>query len=282
MDKDKRKWRWGGIGIILAYLFMLVVNGLANALPINDLTTAEVSKNFPNLFTPAPLAFSIWGLIYGLLFVYVLYSQKQPEDKGAEDKRARWRLSFIFIGTSFLNAGWIFAWHHLKTVLAALLLFSLLALLVGARRQIEKMKLSAREKVFIGAPFSLYFGWITVASIAGTTAMLVSLGWRGGPLSQAPWTSIILLVGLVIGLMTMARFTDWLYGLVFVWAYANILYKQLAPWGHDGAYSLIIGTVSFSLVVLLVALTRTLYKTKSRQLPLDETLKEEEIEDRGK
>ena len=56
-----------------AYLAMVAVNFLANSLPINNRSTGEISDAYPNLFAPAGLAFSIWGLIYLLLGVFVLY-----------------------------------------------------------------------------------------------------------------------------------------------------------------------------------------------------------------
>ena len=55
------------------YIAMVIVNFLANGLPINNRSTGQISDTYPNLFAPAGPAFSIWGLIYILLGIYVLY-----------------------------------------------------------------------------------------------------------------------------------------------------------------------------------------------------------------
>ena len=58
---------------VITFLGMIVVNALANILPINNTTTGDVSNAYPNLFAPAALTFSIWGVIYALLAAYTIY-----------------------------------------------------------------------------------------------------------------------------------------------------------------------------------------------------------------
>ena len=57
----------------ITFILMVTVNALANLLPLNGLTTGEVSDSYPNLFAPAALTFSIWGVIYTGLTACILY-----------------------------------------------------------------------------------------------------------------------------------------------------------------------------------------------------------------
>ncbi|HPF93546.1 MAG TPA: hypothetical protein PLV65_06405, partial [Tenuifilaceae bacterium] len=57
---------------IFAFAVMIVLNYLANALPLNGKTTGELSAEYPNLFVPAGLTFSIWGIIYLMLFIFIV------------------------------------------------------------------------------------------------------------------------------------------------------------------------------------------------------------------
>ncbi|MDV7402208.1 tryptophan-rich sensory protein, partial [Arthrospira platensis SPKY1] len=97
---------------LLAFSFMLVMNYLANALPIQGKTTGELSAQYPNLFVPAGWAFSIWGIIYLLLGIWVAGALIY---KGKEFSQP---LAWLFIAGSLLNASWILAWHHEKTLLS--------------------------------------------------------------------------------------------------------------------------------------------------------------------
>ena len=58
---------------LLGFLATVVINALASILPINGITTGELSDLYPNLFVPAGLTFAIWGLIYVLLGIFVIY-----------------------------------------------------------------------------------------------------------------------------------------------------------------------------------------------------------------
>ena len=99
--------------VLLAYLGMVGINALANILPINGLNTGGVSDSFPNLFAPAGLTFAIWGLIYFLLLVFVIY-QFVPAKKEESQARLK-KVQVFFVISSIANMGWIFAWHYLPS-----------------------------------------------------------------------------------------------------------------------------------------------------------------------
>lgn len=241
----------------IAYLAMVLVNALANSLPINNRSTGAISDAYPNLFAPAGPAFSIWGLIYLLLGAYVLYQFMKKDQK--TDILLK-KINPLFITTSLANISWIFAWHYDLIGLSVLIMATLLFLLIRIADIIRTKQFTSIEKLFIWAPFSIYFGWITVASIANITVFLVSIGWNRFGIADFVWTSIILLVGALIGILRMNQDKNIAYGMVLVWAYSWILFKHVSASGFDRQYPSVIVTVIVCLTAFLYYVGRILYK----------------------
>ena len=159
----------------ISYLVMVVVNWLAASLPINGVTPGEVSDSYPNLFAPAGLTFAIWGLIYLLLAIFIVYQLGNSHGNTNPAKAELLRnIGVLFSISSLANSAWIFSWHYRIIPLSMLLMAVLLICLIMINQRLAKEKLRASEKFFIRLPFSLYFGWITVATIANATVLLVS------------------------------------------------------------------------------------------------------------
>jgi len=176
---------------LIAFIVMIAMNGLANALPIGGLTTGEVSELFDNLFVPAGRTFAIWGLIYLLLAIFViagLFSSAGSVRRQTVMRIAPW-VSVNFL----LNASWILAWHHLYVGLAWLIMTGILLSLIIIYVRLSgagKAPLFSRWLVEI-APFTLYLGWICVAMIANGAAWLTDTG------IVLPWSeesSVVLMV----------------------------------------------------------------------------------------
>jgi len=237
----------------LTYLGMIAVNMLANALPINNLSTGEVSELYPNLFTPVGLTFSIWGLIYLLLALYILYQFGLfQEDKGKSKEDLFKKLGIYFIITSIANMAWIYAWHYTLIGPSLLIMIVLLVFLIKIANLLNKQKFSLKDKFFVRLPFTIYFGWITVATIANVTAFLVSLNWDGFGIPEHVWMVLILLVGMIIGILRMIKDKRIAYGLVFIWAYIGILIKHTSAVGFAGEYGSIIMTVILCIFAFLL------------------------------
>ncbi|MFO7827580.1 MAG: hypothetical protein R6V23_03065 [Bacteroidales bacterium] len=247
------------IFVVITYVAMVVVNFLASSLPINDRTTGEISNTYPNLFAPAGLTFSIWGLIYLLLAGYVVY---QFTKRGEKKEVLITKVNIFFIATSVANISWVFAWHYdyigLSVIIMAILLYSLIKIADSLRDE----QLTLHEKLFVYAPFSVYFGWITVAAIANVTVFLVSIGWNGFGITDFVWTSIILLVGAFIGVFRMVKDKNVVYGFVLVWAYLGILLKHVSVSGFGGQYISVIITILVCLALFGIFVARILIKTK--------------------
>ena len=241
----------------VAYVAMVAVNFMANGLPINNRSTGEISDAYPNLFAPAGPAFSIWGLIYLLLGAYVLYQFVKKDQK---TEHLLQKINPLFIATSIANISWIFAWHYDYIGLSVLVMAALLILLIKIADILRVGQFTSIQKLLIWAPFSIYFGWITVASIANITVFLVSLGWNGFGIADFVWTSIILLVGAVIGILRMRKDKNIAYGMVLVWAYSWILFKHMSAGGFDGQYPSIIATAIVCLVLFIFFVGRIFYK----------------------
>lgn len=242
------------IAVTLTYLLMIIVNALANIIPINGMTTGEVTSSSSNLFTPAALTFSIWGVIYFLLLMYVLYQFgifQNSSDPYREDLFKR--IGIYFAISSILNSIWIFTWHYQLFGVSLLIIVGILVSLILINEHTKKATLPFKDKFFIRLPFSVYFGWITVATIANATALLVQRGWGGFGISDVIWTIIILIVGTLIGIATILRNKDFAYGLVFVWAYVGIYIKHTSTKGFNGEYQSIITSVVVCLVFLVLS-----------------------------
>ncbi|CZQ88773.1 tryptophan-rich sensory protein [Trichococcus collinsii] len=251
------------ITVAVTYLIMIVVNALANILPINGIDTGAVSDAYPNLFAPVGLTFSIWGVIYLLLAGYTLYQFGLFHgDKGKVKTELLRKVGIVFSFSSVVNAAWIFSWHYRMIGLSVILMLVLLLSLIYINQTILKEKLDQKEKLFIRLPFSVYFGWITVATIANITTLLVDIGWNGFGISEEVWTILIILIGLAIGAITMIRNHDIAYGLVIIWAYTGILIKHMSQDGFAGQYSGIITTVIASIVLMGVAIGYVLFAKK--------------------
>lgn len=238
--------------VLVTFLGMVVVNGLATALPINGITTGDVSDSFPNLFAPTGLTFSIWGLIYLLLAAYTLYQFGLfQQDKGVSKAGLFTKIGVLFSISSLANALWIFAWHYYNIALSLLLMLVLLVCLILINLTLSKEQLNSRDKFFIRLPFAVYFGWITVATVANVTSLLVYSGWNAFGISEQIWTVIIIAVGLAIGAATTLRFRSYAYGLVIIWAYLGIWIKHTAESGFNGQYTAVIATVIISIVIMV-------------------------------
>jgi hypothetical protein len=240
---------------VAIFCLMIFVNWLANALPINNLDTGQISDAYPNLFAPAGYAFAIWGLIYTLLGIYVV-SQFFIKNKEHLLKR----IGVYFIASSFANILWIFAWHYMLPGVSLFLIVAMLVCLAKIAEILKNENLTNKESFLISLPFYLYFGWITVATIANVTIFLVSLGFGGFGIPEEFWTVAILFVGAFIGIKTMVRHQSIAYGLVLVWAYFGIFFKHISSQGFGGEYVYAASSAFFCVLAFLWFLGSLFYK----------------------
>lgn len=238
---------------ILAFVSLLVVNYLATALPLNGKNTGELSNLYPNVFTPAGLTFSIWGVIYLWLLLWVGYQVGALFSKKMRDRieSVVQKSGYWFAATCVLNMAWLFAWHWQQVALSVAIMVALLVALWRLNRSAEVgfFQKDNLGKWLAHAPFGLYQGWITIALIANVTALLVSMGWDGAGLSEANWAVIMILVGTLLTTTIVRHFNNVFHGLAVAWALFGIFLKQRAA-GDPGV--LPVSTVALAGMALIL------------------------------
>lgn len=243
---------------LFALLGVMVVNSLSISLPINGYSTVELSDSYPNLFVPAGQTFSIWGIIYLSLIVFVLIELSlafvRKEESGPTTS-----IASLFLVTSLANTSWIFTWHYLQVELS---LLCMLALFIGLIVIYERLKEDQEWSNLAWAriPFSLYLGWISIALIANVTALLVHHGWGGGfGIDPALWVVILIGVGMILGLAYLVRNNDIFYPLVIAWAFYGIYVKRSSP-NLEAEGLIIIASIGACSLLLLAVFAQLIRK----------------------
>lgn len=236
--------------ILLATVFVIGMNAAANLLPFNGLSTAEISDSFSVFFVPAGYVFSIWGLIYLLLISFTVYSLTNKANDLVNKVAPYYVLSCI------LNSIWLLAWHYLwfgaSVVIMILLLLTLIKiyLLVSSA---ENLHWSIKHT------FSVYLGWISVATIANITAYLSYIGWSGFGISGEIWAAILIVVAGLLAIVSILRHADYAYSAVIMWAIIGIALK------FSGSNTIIYTVAAVSVAMLSVGIYK--YSQSLRTIP---------------
>lgn len=254
---NRSAWAWGNT---VALAVVITVNALANMLPFNDRTTGEISDLYPNLFTPAGITFSIWSVIYLLLICFVIYQWKVFVKRHTYTLRQYAELSMWFILSCFLNVSWLFAWHYLLTGLSVTIMIALLFTLARMFLFLDKLERNnLPEKALIHLPFTIYFAWICVATVANITAFLISVKWNGGIIHPEVWTIIMMVATTILGAVITLKYHVAGFAAVVFWALLGIFIR-----GED-QYNFIPYT-AVSLMVVLAMLMFYMIITKKEKL----------------
>ena len=235
---------------VAVFVATVAVNAAANVLPINGQQTGVISDRFDVLVIPAGYVFSIWGLIYLLLAAFTI---DQARPSRAADPTLR-RLGWLPALSGVLNTGWLLLFHYEAFVLTVPVMVALLVTLiaVNAITFADRERLTGLARWIVRLPFSVYLGWITVATIANIAQTLDSIGFDAFGIEPTLVASGVLLVGLAIAVTFVLRFADAAYGAVIVWAYAGIAVKEadttLVPWVAAAGAVLVGGLVLATIV----------------------------------
>jgi hypothetical protein len=268
---DKTVSRSGRIAaaflVALSFILMVTINALANILPLNGVNTGVLSDEIPNLFVPAGLTFSIWGLIYLLLAFLVTAVMVQAFS--SKPIPGAWEPAdgFLFAANALANSAWIIAWHWRQVPVSLALMLIILITLValaerifkrtskgGALNEASMPKASALARFGLSVPIHVYLGWICVATIANATALLVKLGWGGWGLDGRAWTVIVIGAGLAVALGLVFARRAVAAPLVVVWAYAGIVIKRYAADGTADPTVWLAAAIAALLILLALGL----------------------------
>jgi hypothetical protein len=246
------------LAVIVSVIVTLIVNALANALPLNGLNTGQISDRFHVYFVPAGYVFSIWGVIYLGLIAFAIYQALPSQRENPHLRATGW---WITLG-GLANSAWIFLWHYEKFPLTLIAMLTLLVTLIVTylRLGIGQSAAPAGETWSARLPFSIYLGWITVATVANVTDVLDYLKWDSFGIAPEIWMSIVLAAVLVIALLMNFTRRDVAYAAVILWALAGISFKFA-----DVAAVAIPTWIAFGLVALTLAAAFFVHKP-SRKL----------------
>jgi benzodiazapine receptor len=255
LHRSSNQLRWANVS---AFALMVMVNGLAGSTTIiGGRNTAQISDANPTLITPAGYVFSIWGVIYVLLGVFAVY-QALPGQRASQFQS---RIGWLFVLSCITNMVWLFLWQSLLLEASTVLMFLLLStlILIYLRLGVGKSKDTIREKLAVHLPFSVYLGWITIASIANVAVTLVSVGWAGFGISPTTWATLVVAIALLISVLILATRRDLAYALVVIWALVGIAVKQ------SGNQNIVLLTETSAIIILLsLSATIVLSKLKRR------------------
>jgi hypothetical protein len=220
VNKDTLRQLANALSVVIA----LTVNILASTLPLNGQNTGEISDRFQVYFVPAGYVFAIWGIIYIGWIAFSIY-QFRADQK--ESPRLR-KLGYVFAISGIFNAAWLFCWHYNLFGLSVLVMLTLLGLLIAGylKLNVGRTPVSAAEKWSVDVPFSVYLGWISVATVANVTDYLYFINWTGFGLAPQAWAVVMLVVACLLGLLMTVTRRDSGYVFVLVWSFAGIAQKQ--------------------------------------------------------
>lgn len=240
--KSRKLYIWVNV---FTFILALVINFLATSLPLNDLTTGEISDMFDIYFVPAGYVFSIWGLIYLGLLAFVIY-QALPINR---DNQRLAKIDGWFSLSNIANALWLVSFHYLQFGIAmALMLVLLISLImIFLRLGIGREKVSGASLWLVNVPISIYLGWITVATIANATQLLYLKGWNGFGIAPEFWLVVMLAAAVAIsGLVSFTR-RNIAHALVLNWAFVGIAVKfpenptvSYSAWGAAALVTLLL------------------------------------------
>src|SRR5690554_2005224 len=240
------------VAVIIAYLAMIAMNGLANWLPLFGRSTGEVSNRYDSLFTPAPYTFSVWGLIYLLLAGFVVYQALPRARTDARVARAR----PLFVLSCLFNIAWLVSWHALAIAVSELLMLGLLLTLIALYVRIGTWReaTASWQRWVLDVPIAVYLGWISVATIANTSIFLLDLGVDAGGAAVAITIAMIAAAAL-LGLLGLLTRRDWAYALVIAWGLGGI---SAAQSGQTAAISTaaLVGAALLAVLALVAAATQ--------------------------
>jgi translocator protein len=239
---------------IFFFVLVLIMNAAATTLPLNGKSGEEISNALPSYFTPAGYTFSIWGLIYTALIAFVIYQARPVERKRPFLSKIGW----LFTLSSIANSAWIVAWHYgyysISVVIMLGLLSSLIAIYLRLNIGHPDLAMKWQDKLFYQLPFSLYLGWITVATIANIASVLNYNGWDGFGIAEPVWAMIMIGTAVVVATLLLINRRNAAYTAVLVWAMFGIR----ASAADSGEQTL--ATVAVAAAVLLVIITAVGYR----------------------
>jgi hypothetical protein len=240
---------------LLGFIAFVVFNLLANIIPYGGVTTAYVSDFYANLFAPSGLTFAVWGVIYVLVGLFAVY-----QFRGYKPGLTA-RISYWFVLSCVFNVVWLFLWQYFQIPLTLIVMILLFLCLLMIYLRLGTYTGFNKENLVMRVPFSIYLGWISVATIGNVTSLLVYLNMAlvnpnvdAFGIAQYVWAILIIAVAIVLCLAVLFTRKDIAYSLVFVWALLGIVIKRIAD------YTSVASTAAIGIAVILIGIMIVWFK----------------------
>ncbi|MFD1030248.1 tryptophan-rich sensory protein [Metaplanococcus flavidus] len=249
---------------LVFYFLTLGVNYLGSSGFFNGMSQRDISDKYMTLISPAPFTFSIWGVIYSLLLITLIYLFVKRKDRNVS--RLVLLVSPLIIASSVFNMAWIvtfsYEWMGISTLLILAMLVSLLIIV----ERIYKNRFDF-PSTLAGLSFTLYGSWVFIATIVNISVFLVQLEWDGFGLSDSIWTIIVLGIAIAFVLFYLSLYKNAAFPIPIAWAFFGI-YSAYASGSLDPAMSTAIqGILLAGIGIFLIAVVWTFIKNRNALFP---------------
>ncbi len=258
MGTTKKAWING-----LFFAVTLVINTLGALGLINGLSQKEISDMFITLITPSPSTFSIWSVIYSLLIISVIVMIVKKDN--TYYKNAVNQISTLFRISCILNIAWIIAFSYVQVELSVLLIFGFVIALSLICQNL--LKINDEKHWLLPLSFGIYAGWLFIATVVNTAAMLVKLKWNGFGIADDIWAIIILIIAILLVIMVLSKNRNAAFPLPIAWAYFGIYQFLNAPEGFKGEFGLLQNVVLAGMAVLAALAAIQFYRNHFSLIP---------------
>lgn len=249
---------------LVFYFLTLGVNYLGSSGFFGGNSQKDISDKYMTLISPAPFTFSIWGMIYSLLLITLIYLFVKRKEQRVS--KLVLLISPLFIASSLLNMGWIVAFSYEQLGVSTLLILGMLFSLLIIVERIYKNRFDF-PSTLAGLSFTFYSSWVFIATIVNISLFLVQLEWNGFGLSDSIWTMIVLGIAIAFVLFYLARFKNAAFPIPIAWAFFGI-YSAYASGQLDPAMSTIIqGILLAGIGIFLIAVVWRFIKNGNALFP---------------
>jgi hypothetical protein len=211
---------------LAAIVGAIAVNAWTNIHPIGEQTIGEIANTvFADvLIIPASYAFAIWGVIYLGLLAFGIW-QLLPAQRTSPTIR---KVDYLVIFSSVAQSIWVFLFLLREFWWSVVAMVAILLPLMGIYRLlgVGLGRVSRQEKWFAHIPFSIYLGWISVATIVNVASALFYNNWDGWGLAPEIWTVLVMSIATAIGAILTLQRRDLAYPLVIIWALVAVAIRQ--------------------------------------------------------
>lgn len=205
----------------VAFIVTIAMNGLSSTGILSSNKIGEISRKYPTKITPAGGAFSIWGVIYTIEALFVLYQFWWPQqDKG----QLLHGVGFWFIGACLFNSLWIVTFVQGNDVAVWCSTFLILGLLASLCKIYLKAACwkgsrpgGVLQTLVLDVHISMYAGWVTVASIVNVTILLTTVV-DAASATASTCSVVMLVIALLLNLIIVVTRGDCVWGWVLAWA----------------------------------------------------------------